>query len=115
MGRSIQSNSMLQCHALVTRSTEPQIFKTEQVKGSDMWNLFTLPQPTHWLIINCSGSRYHVESRKYLLKTALTELHGKLCKHILEDVNEVKVKSFTLYFDLLIALTEPVERGTFQV
>jgi hypothetical protein len=47
------------------------------------------------LLISHLEPRYNMVSRKYLSETALPELHGKVCKHILEMVKDVKALSFT--------------------
>ena len=47
------------------------------------------------LLISHLEPRYDMVSRKYLSETGLRELHGKVSKHILERIEDVKALSFT--------------------
>lgn len=47
------------------------------------------------LLVNHLEPRYDMVSRKYLSETALPELHGKVRKHILKEIKDVKSLSFT--------------------
>lgn len=47
------------------------------------------------LLMNHLEPRYDMVTRKYLSETALPELYSKVCKHVSEEIKDVKSMSFT--------------------
>lgn len=47
------------------------------------------------LLMNHLKPRYDMVTRKYLSETALPELYSKVCKHVSEEIKDVKSMSFT--------------------